>query len=533
MLKSPKLIFSILCFVLAWLILTPFLNYQPYLAQGDHGRDLYCFERILQGDLPYKDFWWVYGPLMLYYYAFFYKILGVHISSILIGQNILTAASTLLFFRILMTRLPAGLSLLGALWFILFSQSFFFTFNHIGGITAILFITLMIFSYIRRPQMIYLIWGLVGVLLLNLIKINFGLIALFCLVISAFLTDRLNGIALDRSKKIFYIAALFLVPIVTALVYDGLLHPLPSYVIHQCFPYLSKDHPYNISPLIALLRWIRGILINTGTSPSNILFAFIIMLSTVQTFLFLTRKEAMLASEKRQTILALLIPALFYVLNLHEYLASGVLYRTFWSAPFSLLLIFLLIDIGTKNLTKTIRLMLYAALLLVILSRALGGYQALNQRKVPAQHLNLPRADIFVGNQPAWITTVTETVRFLDKNLKAEELFVALPYDPLYYFLTAKQSPTPQLIFFDHINIPAQQEKGVIADLKKHNVRWVLLSNRIKSPEEGLGEFGKTYCPLIANYIQENFEVVATFGDWANPPGWASNHGTIILRRKN
>jgi len=40
-------------------------------------------------------------------------------------------------------------------------------------------------------------------------------------------------------------------------------------------------------------------------------------------------------------------------------------------------------------------------------------------------------------------------------------------------------------------------------------------------------------CPLIAQYINANFEQVAQFGDWENPPGWGWNHGTAILKRRD
>ena len=44
---------------------------------------------MTHGKLPYKDFWWVYGPLMPYYYGLFYKIFGMHITSVLLGRAVL------------------------------------------------------------------------------------------------------------------------------------------------------------------------------------------------------------------------------------------------------------------------------------------------------------------------------------------------------------------------------------------------------------------------------------------------------------
>ena len=95
-----------------------------------------------------------------------------------------------------------------------------------------------------------------------------------------------------------------------------------------------------------------------------------------------------------------------------------------------------------------------------------------------------------------WVTD------FLNTTLKKDDLFFALPYDCLYYYLTGKESPTRQLIFFDHIKIPPEQEISVIRELEKNRIGYVLMSNRIISNETGLGIFGKTYCPLWPIYRQ-------------------------------
>ncbi len=73
----------------------------------------------------------------------------------------------------------------------------------------------------------------------------------------------------------------------------------------------------------------------------------------------------------------------------------------------------------------------------------------------------------------------------------------------------------------------------MIAELEKNHVNYILLSNRAFAREEqGLGFLGTTYCPLIGKYIKENFYPLARFGDWSDEPGWAWNHGTLILKRK-
>ena len=152
--------------------------------------------------------------------------------------------------------------------------------------------------------------------------------------------------------------------------------------------------------------------------------------------------------------------------------------------------------------------------------------------KVPINYMPVERTKVFTINPPQWKYTVFQTTEFLKSNLKEDETFFALPYDTLYHYLTDKKSPTRQLIFFEHINIPTKQEEKIIKELEEKNVNWVVLSSRMSLDKKGMGIFGKTYCPILHKYINDNFLEVVRYGDWVNEPGWAWNHGTMILKRK-
>ena len=110
---------------------------------------------------------------------------------------------------------------------------------------------------------------------------------------------------------------------------------------------------------------------------------------------------------------------------------------------------------------------------------------------------------------------------------------LAIPYCPLYYFLANRVSAVPELAFFDYLNFTREQEQRIMADLERKGNRWIILSNRADTREVGLGVFGKTYCPLLAKYLKENFALVETIGDWDAPPGWIINNAIRIYRKKD
>ena len=213
---------------------------------------------------------------------------------------------------------------------------------------------------------------------------------------------------------------------------------------------------------------------------------------------------------------------------------SGSLYRSIWAKPFSILLCFIVIGTTFKTLSKPIQWLLCSTLFITIL---LSYSPFLNiirpKQNTNVQKSSLKKLNVTLGNHPYWIATVEETSNFIKKELGANELFLAIPYDPLYYYLTDKKSPTRQLIFFEHINIPHEQERDIIKDLKENNVNYILITTRAFVPEPGLGYFGKTYCPVLGEYIKQHFTPIFSSGDKTNPGGWEMPHGTTILERKD
>jgi len=514
------------------LITAPFADFQDYLSQGDHGRDLYAAQAVYRGELPYKDFWWVYGPLMPYYYGLFFKIFGTHISSILLGKLILKILGGILICLGLMEVSSNMAAFLCACWFMLFQQDFFFTYNHLGGVVMMLGVAFCLLSYIQKNSM-RAAWGGLGfIFTLCLIKINFGLASLAVCVITVVISDFVRRIPCNTAKKSFYTVAFIGLPLLTFIIYWSLLKGLSVMEIRQCLPYKEGDQPYIISPWIAISNFGQITWHTINTNWVNFTFAVMINASALRC-IYLFAKNKIPSSRKIILVLSLSMLGLFYVANTHEYLKSGVWYRIFWAQPLTMMITFLLIDTASQSIPKVARKIILTSLAFLVIYCWFSLLGPVNAAKTDKQYLSLPRGGIYISNSPSWITTVEQTTDFLNKTLKPDELFFALPYDCLYYYLTGKKTPTRQLIFFEHIKIPAEQEKSVIAELKKNHVNYILLSSRAFARQElGLGFLGTSYCPLIGKYIQDNFTAIARFGDWNHEPGWAWNHGTLILKRK-
>ncbi len=525
--KSTLICFFLLTVLCGIVIHLPYHNFQSFVSQGDHGRDLYAAAAVLRGEMPYKDFWWVYGPLMPYYYGLFFKIFGIHVPSILLGKMILNIGAGLCIFMAVTRFFSPIAGFVAGLWFLVYHADFFFTYNHAGGILLLVAAIWMHWSYIKTQQFKYAALSLLIVGALGLVKINFAITTLIMGILTILITRRLNNKSIDTGEKTFYALSILGLPLFWFGIYSIFVQGLTINEIRQCLPYLGGDEPYNnLGPLQTIPQLITIILNNIRSTWISFGLCVLILLSTMKTLLDLTK------SKDKTLMLIIGYALLFYAFNLHEFIKSGVFYRMFWSQPFTVLLTFIMIASAIQSLAKPIRFIVWSVLCVIAATSAWQTTTFINSYKTPAHYLGSSRGQVYITNDSNWLQTVVLTTKQLNINFKKDELFLALPYDCLYYYLTDKKTPTRQLIFFDHIKIPLEQEGRIIQSLEQQKIAGVLLSSRHSAKEPGLGTMGVTYCPMMAQYINTNFTPYAKIGDWINEPGWAWNHGTYIFKRK-
>lgn len=536
--KDRKIIFFFLTLVSGVVLLYPLLDFQYFIASGDHGRDLYAFKRTLEGGLPYQDYFWPFGPLMPYYYALFNLVFGVSIQSVVLGQVLLVLGIGLLVYLTSAVFVPAPLAFICAFWYWSFREmEFFYTYNHAGGLLALMLVVFFLFHYIKNSRKIFIFGGAFGILLLCLIRLNIGLSSLAAFILCLLLSDIIKKQAPPLRHLRLYMVLTCCLLALTGLIYWALIHPLPSYAIEQCFPYrkssrLDATTGFGNS-LVLLLRFFWASAKLTWASRVT---SLAILTGPLALGFFLKKNNCPLP-EKKQPPLVLLSLLIFMLFNFHEFLASGVFYRVYWIFPLFITSIFYLFyavyhygppKIFTPLVGSLVMITMFFSAFFHIRSQHLyiSAYKIMGNRFLVGNN------NIYVCQQPSWITTVKQTHDYLQTHLKKEEKFFAVPFDPLFYYLTGKMSPSRQLIFFKHNNIPEEQEQEIIRKLDENHVHYIVFSNRWDSPSEGLGTFGKDCCQLLAQYIHKNFETVAVFGDWVNPPGWAWNYGVKILKRK-
>ncbi len=531
---SSKKIFFLLSFLVGILTLWPFNDFQFMISTGDHGRDLYCFKKTMEGALPYRDYSWLFGPLMPYYYIIFYRLFGVSIQSVLLGQNILILLIGLVLYLCCTIFISPSLAFVCATWYWAYrGVEFFYTYNHAGALLFLVTALYFILKYIRKPKRKFVLLGSLSVLMILLIRVNLGVSTLAAFFTSLLIIDGVKkNPQRGKNRKIYLCLVLGLIFIVT-LIYGYLLYPLPGYVLGQTFPFFKSyrtDTTTGVGGSLSML-W-RTIIINCTKDFGRVIIALLLLLSLIQAIISF-RKGQIDPSRRSDIILASSAIIFLMIVSLHEFIASGVHYRLLWIIPPFMILMFIIISTGTRMISNPwIKFLIFITLLILSLTN-IYRERVLVQflKSYPLNHLVCGASNVYVTSPVDWTQTVTRASRYIQDHTEDDEKIFALPFDPLYYFLTGRDGASRQLIFFDHKNITPEQERNVIADLEKHRVRYIILSNRAISSQEHLGVFGRTYCPLIYQYMQDHFKTEALFGSWNTKAGWGWNHAVKIYKR--
>ena len=146
----------------------------------------------MQGAVPYKDYSWVLGPLMPYYYSSIFRLFGASIQSALLGQNILILLAGMIIFLTCALLLSPSMSFIAALcYWTVRGTEFFYTYTHIGGLAALLGTILFFMKYLKEPRKKHALYGYLCILLLIFVRLNIGVATLFIFSVFLYVADQL------------------------------------------------------------------------------------------------------------------------------------------------------------------------------------------------------------------------------------------------------------------------------------------------------------------------------------------------------
>ena len=520
-------------FWLLFLILILFwgltIDAPPYLSSDDMGKDLYPFEMALRGHWPCRDYYWQYGPLMLFYYSSWLAVGGIHLLSVRLGYAALYILSSILCFKTLRLLVSPPVAFLASLSFLIQGMVYpFYNFNHIGAIPLLLVSIFSLWKFLREGKVRWGYFGTLALIGMALVKWNMAAAAFLAFFTSLFLP----GFGVSSKKRHAILFVLIFGGVVLGL-YGLQYAGVPLVRAKQCFGLGVVDPRGGGIELWMnfkhLLQWFFV------WDRKRLGWAALIVIFGALGFFGLKKKEWNQTERKmNQSAIASLF--LFGIFNSSDFFLIGHIYRLdFWTFPILVLLMGLFTEWAKSLVGPKMRILFGGSILLGILALPLQSVREAFAGRVPERYLDFPRGRVYVVKETlSTVDVMKKGTHFILENTKADQEILTLPKDPLYCFLSGRRHATREIELERTNLIPEWEEEEMIRELETKQVPLILLSNRDESNRasaiRGMGYFGKTHLLKLGKYILEHYEEVQTFGTWETPNP-RLNHAVKIFRR--
>ncbi|HOX36546.1 MAG TPA: hypothetical protein PL033_01040 [Candidatus Brocadiia bacterium] len=580
---SRDYLWLVLTVLLGGLTLLPSFAYIDY-PTNDRGRDLYTAMLAMDAKLPYKDFDWPYGPAMPFYYAAWYRILGVNMLAYETGETVLVMLCCAGMFMLGRELLGgAGGFALSMLWLCTAPiHHMSHTGNHIGGI---LLIILALISFVRllrfdasilrtkgessdSPEMgRELVKMSVFLGLLCLVKLNIGVALAAGMFGSLFIQDALvlksaGNLDMERilcgMKSSVLSMALFIG--IICIVYIPLVASMPRAAIGRCFPWMGGYHNLYSGFDESLVREISEFANDAAMVPVTQLAAksfkfframewFAALAALLAWLLVASLKPARGAKSGASTRLPASLILLMFVVA-HEYLTAGSWYSLgFFAGPimtagFAAGVAYFagrvipreLLDqrqrsrIGAVAMSSAGLVLCWVAreqseLYVGEISKTNAGWEYLSHPRGGVWHMRMP------SDPTSWANTVLYTARRIEaETMPGEAIFVG-PMDSIYLFLADRPSVCRLVDFSGYQNVSEAEENAIIEAMEAQNVRcavWTNTSVWIKGASE---RFGDSHCRKLGEYIRNYFPITASYGFTQGYGLSYMMHGTTVRMR--
>lgn len=472
-----------LAFFSFWLvafILLFFFHTKGYISY-DEGWMLNSAKRVLQGEIPYRDFVFIYTPGVIFSLAFIFKILGESILAARILAVITSLVSLFFLYKILShttkNKTIIFLSLSPFLLWGPFQINFTWPVMFCIALSLITYYFFLLFNQTKNKNFLFSA-GLTTALVL-IFKQNLGLAVIINNILIFLLIPKLK----DKKLVIPHIAG-FATIISIFFIYLYLNGALFIFIDQMYFLLIRK---------ILFEGMLSTPLIYSGPFAYQIIKSFFYLLPLILG----GTATYILFKKKRQWFFLGTFVLLFYLLGMRP--TTDIVHL----APMlSLTGISLAIIINfSKNNLKTISIgLLFFLIFLGIYSVFFRGYYRWEAPIVQhRQYLNHPRIKIFLDGK--YYRILPLLISKIEQETKKDDYIFVYHFSPMTYFISDRRNPTkydyiPQSLLEKNVDLE------IVNQLKLNNVKVVVTENINNDKSK------------TANFIRNNFKSLAISDDY-------------------
>lgn len=525
----PLLLFLISCFALL-------VNLHQPLNVYDEGITAYGAQRVLNGDLPYKDFWTLYAPGQFYVIAGLFKLLGTSIAVERLWDTLVRSVLATLVF--LISRKAASPSMAATAWLVtlLWLAHFgFYGYPIFPALALSMLSVLALLHYIARPQRrLWLVAAGVSAGLATTFRhdlgfygfiaelLTLGLLGLVTVAGSppaaAFRPRHSVTVYLLSVGAVLLLLALWLISTVPLrdLSYDLLTVPATVFPRVRALPYPPPLHDPRLlfAGHMSAPAYLRLTL-------DGVPFYFPLAVYTVGLIVVIRR----LRSPQRvtQTLLPLALLLLVGLIALNQALIRSDLIHLpptilpaliLWSALHRAL------DPGTPGLRRTALHVVTIGGLAVLSLQPAHGYLA------KARAALSPRPAVGQGPRRAGSVPVDpeqrRAIAFVQASVPpGEPIYVGnarhdqgAVNDVMFYFLAERRSATRYQELHPGVSTTVPVQREIIRDLRRRSVRCIVLVSGLRDANEPNESSRSSGVGLLDGFIRSNYQPAQTFGNY-------------------
>jgi len=517
-----------------------FIFFNQGINTYDEGLTLYGASRILNGDIPYRDFWAIYSPAQFYVLAALFKLFGVSVIVARIWFTIIRFILVICVFLFARKFVSQKFALIAWLLLLIWLGSYQFYGSPMPSALLFSFLSsfcLLSFIIQRRKTWLLLCGLLVGVATLFRHDIGFYTFLSEILVITPFVFTNLApkgasvpyrllqfikvesfyllGMAIVLLPTLFYFIQV--VPI-SDLVYDFVRFPLEVYPKVRALPYPA--------PIPDPVQFFSGIVspLYYGTLTLNRLPFYSPILIYIITIIMLVVRIRKRSIDWRQMyiwgiIFFLLLGIAFFN---HVRVRSDLSHLMATYIPAVILFAILL-----SNVPKIRKLRVVSWGLAFLLGFSFVGSSIYKTRHLIVYGIfsplklsfDLDRAKGIYGDQE-WVTTYQAAIKYIKENVsKGERIYVGsmrhdqvFNNDIMFYFLSDRHSATKYHDLHPGITTTASIQEKIIEDMEMWRVKYIVLCyDSVKNANEINIKNGSK---ILDNFIRDNFTLDQKFGDY-------------------
>jgi hypothetical protein len=472
------------------------------LAPYDEAVILVGAERVLKGQVPYKDFLTVYGPAQVYTLAALFKVFGVSVTVERIYDIVIKTLLSLIIFLIINQLSSVTTALVGwAMSLIWIEYSYFHAYPVYPAVLFTFISIYVLLFYMKYDRPLYIILSAISIVVAILFRHDLG--GLAAVVITLFL---LFWLILSNQKSwgnFFVYIATGIITALPVIVYFLLFSDIKAAIYHLILYPLEIPAQQEL-PYPALSRSNLPFYV----FPSALVFGVITSLILIKS------KEYIMAAY------GVLLISLIGIVFFNQIWARSDTIHLLPSALTGILLSPILLYTWSRMLLKSARLhMMFFVLFIIFFGITLSRPIMKKIKFLPYNYkIEVVNPNIERAKYPLISEDYKKVVAYVKRStLKDENIYVGVKNhdkfifnDAIIYFLTERNCATKYHELNPGHTTTLKIQEEIIKELKNNDARLVVLAVRDRYEDNLSGIDMKI--DVLDNYISAKYEFREKFG---------------------